>query len=72
MVKLWKSIGDYVPVVPPGQATVDYVFGVPDGGEVGEAVHPVTLGVAGPGHQQEPRLPALPTPSTSTSRLSGV
>ena len=32
------------------------MLGVPDGGEVGEAVDPVTVGVAGPGDQEEPGL----------------
>ena len=64
-----SELSNYLPVIPALQAAVDDVFWVPDRGEVGQAVHAVTLGVAGPGHQQEPRLPAhaalplpLPTP----------
>ena len=41
-----------LPVVPARQPAVDDVFGVPDGGEVGQAVDPVTVSIAGPGHHQ--------------------
>ena len=48
----WPELQAALPVVPARQPAVDDVFGVPDGGEVGQAVDPVTVSIAGPGHHQ--------------------
>ena len=57
------------PVVPgtvwrAAQPAVHDVLRVPDGGEVCQAVHSVTVGVAGPGDEEEPGLLTEAAPLT--------